>query len=294
MQNLEPTRWENRRTDERSKAELGPILLATCALYSVICLCAWLFFQYPDDFWSFLIGTSIGIFIIYSSAFAFAIYSPWIARYINPTVVDPGYRGLISFRGEYTGEVAEPGIIVLPLFYKVLEIDCSPFSRTSGLVEVKSKDLFTIGASITARLHTSDPLLEVQSNNAISLCESVLQSALFAAASRRYALEIVADRDAVCDAAFEEVSLIVNSYGLSLDSISVDVVNTPADLDKLVGLLNVLKREHPEQSVSNLVDIIMVQSGKIGITRNDSTVKKTYEIPGLEEVLNAASKKFAV
>jgi len=215
-----------------------------------------------------------------------------IAFAINPHYVPPGHIGLVKFRDSYTGEIAESGEIMLPFGYKFDAIDCRQFTIQSEIEEVRSRDGFTVKASLTSWFKVVDPLKYVTEGFSSDEMKKLLRSALFSVASRKNALDIIGDRDQICMEAVKEVSEHSSHYGVEVFKVAVDVQSIPDELTSFVQMLSILQKHHPQASASELIEIIMMNSGKITKNRSETINVTRLEVPGLEAIMAAAARRF--
>ncbi len=285
-------KWANRASDDRSRPLQIMMSLGAGALYAIIGL-----IHYYLEIDSTIAKNGLPYFLVLTAIITIGTFfiiplSRIAESYLFPTLVPEGHVALTKFRGHYTGEFAEPGLLTLPIGYEIEIVDCRQFSLESETLEVRSQDGFIVKANLTAWLKVSDPLRYTVEGFEREELKKLLRSALFSAASRKNALDIVGDRDRICQEALKEVAELASHYGLNVTKVAVDVQSIPEELTSFVQMLTILEKKHPQASPPELIEIIMLNSGKITKTRNESTNINRLEMPGLDLVMAAAAKRF--
>jgi hypothetical protein len=289
--------WINRPTDQRSRPFR---LFLSFGLAAVVVLIA-LPLNYLFGLGFSLIGDNGNIGVSIPALYVFLTASVFfglpffetIKFRIFPYVIDPGFRGMVKFRGAVTGEVADDGPILLPLGYDYDLIDCRPQVVSSGFMDVSTSDGFQIKANLTAWIRIADPLLHFRTRSESKLIEPLMNSTLFAAASERQALNVIGNRAGMSEYIISQLRPAMADWGYNVDRASLDVENIPPSLTKLVQMLSILQSKHSNTPVSELVDFIMLDAGTINVTKTQNTNVHRVEIPGLDQILAAAAKRFS-
>jgi|GEM_PF-4369573 len=285
---IDDRKWENRTTDNRSLALHLVCTFALVALHTTLMFIGmWIGLDDISLFYLFIIEIVVGLM----GFFVFR-YMGQLGFYIRPKIIEHGHVGLIKFRDSFTGEIAYPGPIILPLGYEFQSIDCRQFMLESEISKVRSRDGFIVEANITTWLKVSNSIAYATEGFSKDEMIKLLRSALFSAASRKNALDIIGDRDQICQEAMKEVTELASHYGIQVAKVAIDIQSIPEELTSLIQMLAILEKKYPEERPSELIEILMMNSGKITKSRSEITNVSRLEIPGLDAVLAAAASRY--
>lgn len=291
-------KWTNRPHDEKSKIftfSFVLVLWLTGTVLALIILSLSNLALYSDPQGDNSISITYMLFVflpLLPITYFLARYMPTIVREISPISVSIGHRGIVKFRGVYTGEIADPGILVMPLGYSFEEFDCKPIQKTTGVIDLVSAEGFPIAASMSAWMEYDD-IIKYLSSRPDSLIIPLLTSSLSMAASKNNALSLVGDRERLIKLVKSDIGVDFSEWGLDLYRIAIDFSKIPQSVTELVSLLDELRKRFPDRSFQELSDLIMVSTGKIAVSRNEMRSDSHVSIPSLEKIVEIALQRFS-
>lgn len=288
-----PTAWVNRSSDHKSiKIEWAWSFLLTLltACFGII-----LYFFGVDVAWP-LPDSIISIFLWI--LFTFFLSKKMITSSVkywhlsNGTSISEGSVGLVRYLGSYTGEVAAPGMIYLPLGFDFEVVKTSILNTETGLVYATSIDGFKISSDFSIWHRIYDPLRFIKSDPDGLSIEKLAKAAIFSSISKHFALDIVANKNALEVSAQREIEPMLDKYGIFVEKCALSINEIPKELSGLAQMLTTLEKRYPDRSSDDLIDIILTFQGKKTISISESRSISRIELPAIDSLIAYAERKF--
>lgn len=213
--------------------------------------------------------------------------------YLSPyTIVGPGSRGVLMNFGSVQSRILLPGLnFVVPIMQSVEKMDVR-VQQVTSVETAASKDLQNVTTHVSVSYHIDPERVnivyrDIGDNQQVytKIIEPAVHNSVKSATSRKDALELITQRDAVRDAIEMSLANALQRYNLIVDSVNITDFGFTEEFSRAIEAKQVAQQK-AEQAEYELQRIKVEADQKIAEARGETESMKLRQSAITPEILN--------